>query len=172
MCRTGASRELSAATVATTIVMWIASVKMRKAAAGTGSSQHDKTSPRKSSRLPSAAPTAGAGRRARKFPLTLQPTGRFCRKIQGKIHYLGRGKQEALRRHHEQASALCAGTRKFALSSDRLTLERRVSSCQGAGHRIVLAFPSATPNDTKSFILRVESVAGARSRRLAILERS
>jgi len=72
---------------------------------------------------PSAAPNAGVGKRARKFPLTLHPTGQFCKKIRGKIHYFGKDKQEALRRYYEQASALHAGTSEPALLPDRLTLE-------------------------------------------------
>lgn len=29
--------------------------------------------------------------RHNKFPLTLHPTGQYCKKIQGKMYYLGRG---------------------------------------------------------------------------------
>ena len=75
---------------------------------------------------PARAPAkrrAGAGRRAHKFPFTLHPTGQFCKKIRGKIHYFGKDKQEALRRYYEQASALHAGASEPVLLSDRLTLE-------------------------------------------------
>lgn len=74
--------------------------------------------------LPPAAQKNGAGRRARKFPLTLHPTGQYCKKIQGKLRYFGKDKQEALRRYYEQASALHSGTNHpAALLSNKLTLE-------------------------------------------------
>ena len=70
-----------------------------------------------------AAPRAGAERRTRKFPLTLHPTGQYCKKIRGRIYYFGKDKQEALRRYYEQASALHTGTSESALLPDKLTLE-------------------------------------------------
>ena len=33
-----------------------------------------------------------------KFPLTLHPTGQYCKKIKGKLHYFGTDKQKALQR--------------------------------------------------------------------------
>jgi hypothetical protein len=31
-----------------------------------------------------------------KFPLTLHPTGQYCKKIKGKIHYFGGDKKQAI----------------------------------------------------------------------------
>ncbi len=39
-----------------------------------------------------------------KFPLTLHPTGQFCKKIKGKLYYFGNDKKLALQRYLEQAS--------------------------------------------------------------------
>lgn len=55
---------------------------------------------------PSARTRTG---RDRKFPLTLHRTGQYCKKIRGKMYYFGKDKQEALRRYHEQATALHTG---------------------------------------------------------------
>jgi integrase len=72
---------------------------------------------------PADAAGAGGGRRTRKFPLTLHPTGQYCKKIRGKIHYFGTDRQEVLRRYYERASALHSGTGEAALLPDKLTLE-------------------------------------------------
>lgn len=48
-------------------------------------------------------------KRSDKFPLTLHPTGQYCKKIRGKSYYFGSDKQEALRRYLEQATYLHAG---------------------------------------------------------------
>jgi site-specific recombinase XerC len=47
-----------------------------------------------------------------KYPLTLHPTGQYCKKIRGRIYYFGKDKREALRLYHEQASSLHAGRGK------------------------------------------------------------
>jgi integrase len=47
--------------------------------------------------------------RSDKFPLTLHPTGQFCKKIRGKLYYFGTDKKEALRRYLEQAAYLHNG---------------------------------------------------------------
>jgi integrase len=47
-----------------------------------------------------------------KYPLTLHPTGQYCKKIRGKIYYFGKDKAEALRLYHEQASSLHTGRGK------------------------------------------------------------
>ena len=47
--------------------------------------------------------------RSDKFPLTLHKTGRFCKKIKGKLYYFGTDKQKALQRYLEQAAYLHAG---------------------------------------------------------------
>ena len=44
--------------------------------------------------------------RSDKFPLTLHPTGQYCKKIRGKIHYFGTDKKQALERYLSQASYL------------------------------------------------------------------
>ena len=47
--------------------------------------------------------------RSDKFPLTLHPTGQYCKKIKGKLYYFGSDKQKALERYLEQAFFLHAG---------------------------------------------------------------
>ena len=44
--------------------------------------------------------------RSDKFPLTLHPTGQFCKKIRGKLYYFGTDKQRALELYIEQAAYL------------------------------------------------------------------
>jgi len=45
-------------------------------------------------------------RRSDKFPLTLHPTGQYCKKIKGKIRYFGTDKKKALERYLAQATYL------------------------------------------------------------------
>jgi len=47
--------------------------------------------------------------RSDKFPLTLHPTGQYCKKIRGKLYYFGTNKKQALKRYLEQAASLHAG---------------------------------------------------------------
>lgn len=47
--------------------------------------------------------------RSDKFPLTLHPTGQFCKKIKGKLYYFGNDKKLALQRYLEQAAYLHSG---------------------------------------------------------------
>ena len=47
--------------------------------------------------------------RSDKFPLTLHPTGQYCKKIKGKLHYFGVDKTKALQRYMEQATRLHTG---------------------------------------------------------------
>jgi hypothetical protein len=42
-------------------------------------------------------------RRHDKFPLTVHPTGQYCKKIRGRMYYFGKNRDEALRLYHEQA---------------------------------------------------------------------
>lgn len=56
-----------------------------------------------------AKPTPKRQTRSDKFPLTLHPTGQYCKKIKGKIYYFGADKQKALERYLEQAACLHAG---------------------------------------------------------------
>jgi integrase len=56
--------------------------------------------------------------RSDKFPLTLHPTGQYCKKIKNKLYYFGTDKREAHRRYVEQAAALHAGRQPMGISSD------------------------------------------------------
>jgi len=47
--------------------------------------------------------------RSDKFPLTLHPTGQYCKKIKGKLYYFGTDKKTALERYLEQAAYLYTG---------------------------------------------------------------
>ena len=47
--------------------------------------------------------------RSDKFPLTLHPTGQYCKKIKGKLYYFGTDKKLSLRRYLEQAAYLHTG---------------------------------------------------------------
>jgi integrase len=49
--------------------------------------------------------------RSDKFPLTLHPTGQFCKKIKGKLYYFGSDKTRALEKYLAQASYLHSGQR-------------------------------------------------------------
>jgi integrase len=44
--------------------------------------------------------------RSDKFPLTLHPTGQYCKKIKGKIYYFGSDKKDALQKYLDQATYL------------------------------------------------------------------
>jgi hypothetical protein len=47
--------------------------------------------------------------RSGKFPLTLHPTRQFCKKIRGRLYYLGNDKKIDLQRYLEQAAYLHSG---------------------------------------------------------------
>jgi len=47
--------------------------------------------------------------RSDKFPLTLHPTGQYCKKIKGKLYYFGADKKQALERYSYQATYLHGG---------------------------------------------------------------
>jgi integrase len=60
----------------------------------------------------------------KKFPLTLHPTGQYCKKVRGRIYYFGTDKHEALRQFLEQAAYLYAGkSRKPNLAIDHLAIK-------------------------------------------------
>ncbi|MHC4114684.1 MAG: tyrosine-type recombinase/integrase [Planctomycetota bacterium] len=63
--------------------------------------------------------------RSDKFPLTLHPTGQYCKKIKGKIHYFGSNKQKALQKYLDQATWL-HGTQKDMqkLKDENMTLKQ------------------------------------------------
>lgn len=44
--------------------------------------------------------------RGNKFPLTLHPTGQFCKKIRGKIHYFDNDKNRVFENHSEKATTI------------------------------------------------------------------
>ena len=62
--------------------------------------------------------------RSDKYPLTLHPTGQFCKKIKGKLYYFGTDKKAALERYLEQAAYLHTGKgTKPASASNNLSLK-------------------------------------------------
>ena len=46
----------------------------------------------------------GKKKRSSKFPLTLHPTGQYCKKIRGKLYYFGADKRRALERYRREAT--------------------------------------------------------------------
>lgn len=60
--------------------------------------------------------------RSDKFPLTLHPTGQFCKKIGGKIYYFGTDKQIALKAYLAKASSLHSGKAEITMSPADNTL--------------------------------------------------
>ncbi|HBG26988.1 MAG: hypothetical protein A2Y10_15415 [Planctomycetes bacterium GWF2_41_51] len=61
--------------------------------------------------------------RSDKFPLTLHPTGQFCKKIKGKLYYFGKDKKIALQRYLEQAAFLHTGKTILIEKEDSLALK-------------------------------------------------
>lgn len=62
--------------------------------------------------------------RSDKFPLTLHPTGQYCKKINGKLYYFGTDKKKAIEKYQGQASYLHGnkGCRQKK-SDDEMTLK-------------------------------------------------
>lgn len=56
-----------------------------------------------------AKPSPQRKTRSDKFPLTLHPTGQYCKKIKGKLYYFGSDKTQALTRYLEEAAYLHLG---------------------------------------------------------------
>lgn len=56
--------------------------------------------------------------RSDKFPLTLHPTGQYCKKINGKLYYFGKGNKKALEKYLSQASYLHGSKEKPQGKSD------------------------------------------------------
>ena len=50
--------------------------------------------------------TSSRKTRSDKFPLTLHPTGQYCKKIRGHIYYFGSDRKEALQCYLDQATFL------------------------------------------------------------------
>ncbi|HCO96847.1 MAG TPA: hypothetical protein DIU00_23390 [Phycisphaerales bacterium] len=63
--------------------------------------------------------------RSDKFPLTLHPTGQYCKKINGKIRYFGKDKKKALEKYLAQATYL-HGPQSLAqkISNGKITLKQ------------------------------------------------
>ena len=51
--------------------------------------------------------------RSDRFPLTLHPTGQYCKKIDGKLYYFGSDKNHALEKYLSQASYLHGNKEKI-----------------------------------------------------------
>jgi integrase len=65
--------------------------------------------------------------RSDKFPLTLHPTGQYCKKVKGKIYYFGSDKKQALERYLYQATYLhgCQNNlQQQKPTSDNMTLKQ------------------------------------------------
>jgi len=62
--------------------------------------------------------------RSDKFPLTLHPTGQYCKRIKGKLYYFGVDKRKALERYLEQAAYLHTGKgSKPKFTTDSLSIK-------------------------------------------------
>jgi integrase len=61
--------------------------------------------------------------RSDKFPLTLHPTGQYCKKIKGKLYYFGADKQQAIQRYLEQATYLHSGKVTMPTSVNNMSLK-------------------------------------------------
>jgi len=63
--------------------------------------------------------------RSDKFPLTLHPTGQYCKKIKGKVRYFGTNKKKALEKYLAQATYL-HGAQSLAqkISNGKMTLKQ------------------------------------------------
>ena len=70
------------------------------------------------------------------FPLTPHPTGQWCKKIRGKIHYFGRDADAALSKYQEERDDLQAG-RKPRLQQSSLTLRELVNQFLTAKKRLI-----------------------------------
>jgi len=78
--------------------------------------------------------------RSDKFPLTLHPTGQYCKKINGKIHYFGTNKKQALKRYLDQATYLHGCPCSTAKGSDgSMPLKELCDLYLGYQHARVLA---------------------------------
>ena len=101
--------------------------------------------------------------RSDKFPLTLHPTGEYCKKIKGKIRYFGTNKKQALERYLGQATYLHGGQRLMQTTSNgRMTLKELCDIYLKYQHSRVLA-DELTPkhyNDQIGSVKRLMSFLG------------
>ena len=101
--------------------------------------------------------------RSDKFPLTLHPTGQYCRKIKGKIHYFGTDKKQALEKYLAQVTYLhgCQNSIQIA-SNGNMTLKELCDLYLQYQHSKVLA-DDLTPkhhNDQISSLSKLMSFLG------------
>ncbi|MFB0524287.1 MAG: hypothetical protein ACETVZ_02020 [Phycisphaerae bacterium] len=101
--------------------------------------------------------------RSDKFPLTLHPTGQYCKKIKGKIRYFGTDKKQALERYLGQATYLHGCQRSMQIASnDKMTLKELFDIYLQYQHSRVLA-DELTPkhyNDQIGSVRRLMSFLG------------
>ena len=57
--------------------------------------------------------------RSDKFPLTLHPTGQYCKKIKGKMYYFGSDKKEALQRYLGSGNISAWTSKQFTTETNR-----------------------------------------------------
>jgi integrase len=63
--------------------------------------------------------------RSDKFPLTLHPTGQYCKKIKGKIYYFGSDRSEALQKYLNKATFLHGGSNDLTIpAGNNMTLKQ------------------------------------------------
>jgi len=78
--------------------------------------------------------------RSDKFPLTLHPTGQYCKKIKGKIRYFGTDKKQALEKYLGQATYLHGGQSLIQKASNgKMTLKELCNLYLQYQHSRVLA---------------------------------
>jgi len=101
--------------------------------------------------------------RSDKFPLTLHPTGQYCKKIKGKIRYFGTDKKITLERYLAQATYLHGGQSLIQKASNgKMTLKQLCDLYLQYQHSRVLA-GALTPkhyNDQVGSLGRLMSFLG------------
>ena len=101
--------------------------------------------------------------RSDKFPLTLHPTGQYCKKIKGKIYYFGADKKQALERYLDQATYL-HGVRNLIqkASNGNMTLKELCDLYLQYQHSKVIAndFTTKHHNDQISSLSKLMSFLG------------
>jgi len=102
-------------------------------------------------------------RRSDKFPLTLHPTGQYCKKIKGKIRYFGTDKKRALEKYLAQATYLHGAQSLLQKASNgKMTLKQLCDLYLQYQHSRVLA-DNVTPkhyNDQIGSLNRLMSFLG------------
>jgi len=101
--------------------------------------------------------------RSDKFPLTLHPTGQYCKKIKGKIRYFGTDKKKAVERYLTQATYLHGAQSLLQKASNgKMTLKQLCDLYLQYQHSRVLA-GNLTPkhyNDQIGSLNRLMSFLG------------